>query len=247
LQTAHRITQLWRYPIASIGGENVSSANIGTEGILGDRTHGLFDATSGTPAAPEKDRRWHKALMLSATSASSVIPLIHFPDGSVLSVEDDRTCAYLSDYFGFHVGIGRVDPNSGLQRYPLIEHRHKHFPLHVLTAGSLGFLAKLQGVAKVDVRRFRPNVLLEREMIIEDEPSFEETLWVGHHARIGSVSLAIEDEATRCGITIIPQPGIEDDPEVLRTILRKNRRRFGAYCSVEKAGTLALGDRFELI
>jgi uncharacterized protein len=47
-------------------------------------------------------------------------------------------------------------------------------------------------------------------------------------------------------MTIIPQPGIEDDPEILRTILRQNRRRLGAYATVEEPGLISVGDQFEV-
>jgi uncharacterized protein len=247
LQTAYRITQLWRYPVASIGGETVASADISRQGIWGDRTHGLFDATSGSVAAPEKDRRWHKALLLSASLDETNGPVISFPDGMLLSIEDERACECLSEYFGFDVGIGRIDPGSLHRQYPRIEHRHKHFPLHVLTTGSLKHLARLRGVEKTDVRRFRPNILVEPICREPAKSSFEETIWVGRRAQIGPVGLTIEEEATRCGITIIPQSGIEDDPEILRTILRNNKRRFGAYCSVQSYGTLNIGDGFRLL
>jgi uncharacterized protein len=246
LQTAYRITQLWRYPVASIGGETVASADISRQGIWGDRTHGLFDATSGSVAAPEKDRRWHKALLLSASLDATNAPVICFPDGRLLSIEDQRACECLSEYFGFDVGIGRIDPESPHRQYPRIEHRYKHFPLHVLTTGSLRHLARLRDVADIDARRFRPNIVLQDTSTDDAVSSFEETMWVGRRAQIGSVELAIEEEATRCGITIIPQSGIEGDPEILRTILRNNKRRFGAYCSVQSDGTLNIGDGFRL-
>jgi uncharacterized protein YcbX len=100
-------------------------------------------------------------------------------------------------------------------------------------------------VDSVDVRRFRPNILLQSTSEGEDT-CFAEAAWIGRRGRTKNVALAVQEEATRCGMTIIPQPGIEDDPEILRTILRRNRRRLGAYCTVAETGAMFVGDDFKL-
>lgn len=244
MPTAYRVVELWRYPVASIGGETVPSTLVGTQGPVGDRMFVLFDAASGAPAAPEKDRRWHKALLLSAFVRGYDIPTIRFPHGTELALDDGRAPSCLSEFFGFGVGIGRIGPGEDRRGFPSIEHRQHHFPIHVLTIESLRHLARLRERETVDVRRFRPNILLHSQS--GDEAGFAEASWIGKQGRTDHVSFAIKEEATRCGMTIIPQPGIEDDPEILRTILRQNRRRLGAYATVEEPGLISVGDQFEV-
>jgi uncharacterized protein len=159
LQTAYRVVKLWRYPVASIGGETVPSILVGTQGPVGDRMFGLFDAASGAPAAPEKDRRWHKALLLTASVQGHDIPTIRFPHGTELALDDGRAASCLSEFLGFGVGIGRIGPGEDRRGFPSIEHRQHHFPIHVLTIESLRHLARLRERETVDVRRFRPNIL----------------------------------------------------------------------------------------
>ena len=245
MQTSYRIAGLWRYPVASIGGEAVSSAIVGAQGLVGDRMYGLFDAASKAPAAPEKDRRWHKALSLIATRTEDGTITIRFPDSNEIELSAASAPIYLSDFLGFEVGIGEIGSEPHVTDFPSLQHRQPHFPIHLLTTGSLRYLAQLREVHSVDVRRFRPNILL-RSNSNDEDICFAEAAWIGKRGRTQDVVMAVEEEATRCGMTTIPQPGIEDDPEILRTILRRNRRRLGAYCTVAETGVLSVGDDFEL-
>ena len=43
-------------------------------------------------------------------------------------------------------------------------------------------------------------------------------------------------------MTLIAQPGLEEQPEILRTILRHNRRNLGIYCTVTVDGAISIGD-----
>lgn len=245
MQTSYRIAGLWRYPVASIGGEAVSSAIVGAQGVMGDRMYGLFDAVSRAPAAPEKDRRWHKALSLTATLNDDGTTTIRFPDNNEIELSAASAPIHLSDFFGFDVGIGQIGSEPYGTDFPSLQHRQPHFPIHLLSTGSLGYLAQLREVDSVDVRRFRPNILLQ-PTTNDEEACFAEAAWIGKRGRTRDVALAVVEEATRCGMTIIPQPGVEDDAEILRTILRRNRRRLGAYCTVAETGVLSVGDHFEL-
>jgi uncharacterized protein YcbX len=42
-----RVLELWRYPVKSLQGERLASAEIGPEGIAGDRQWALFDVATG--------------------------------------------------------------------------------------------------------------------------------------------------------------------------------------------------------
>jgi hypothetical protein len=42
-------------------------------------------------------------------------------------------------------------------------------------------------------------------------------------------------------MTLIAQPGLSADPEVLRTVVRHNRRNLGIYCDVITPRTLEIG------
>jgi uncharacterized protein YcbX len=233
-----RIAEIWRYPVSSLGGERLSDAGLTAAGITGDRQFALVDAATGLPAAPEKHARWRKALHLHAQCAAGALPTITFPDGSCCPVDDMALNGMLSDYFGFATAVAAHQPVVGHPDFPRTAHRDAHFPVHALTTASLNRLAELRQVETVDVRRFRPTVLIETDAV-----GFVEKQWIGHNLRIGGgVRLQAIEETTRCGMTFIEQPGVADDPDILRTILRHNRRHLGINCTIDRFGSLREGD-----
>lgn len=231
-----RVAEVWRYPVSSIGGERMDSARLSAVGIDGDRLFGLIDDATGVPAAPEKDCRWRKALHLAARSGADALPTICFPGGRSYKVNEPGLKSALSDYFGFATAIATY-AHSGRTDFPITHYRHQHFPAHLLTTASLRYLAKLGNVDAVDCRRFRPNILIE-----PNNSGFVEDQWVGRRLRFGEIDLIAQEETKRCGVTFISQPGIDEDPEILRNILRYNKRNLGIYCAVNSDGMVHVGD-----
>jgi uncharacterized protein len=238
LRLVGRVFEIWRYPVSSVGGERLSRANLRSDGVEGDRQYGLIDAATGMPAVPEKDIRWRKALHLEACYSDSGVPAIIFPDGRRVSTNDELLNDILSDYFGFATVIAAYQHTLGHCDFPLTHFRHRHFPLHLLTTASLRHLSDLCQTSAIDSRRFRPNVLIEADK----DSGFVETGWIGQRLRLGSLELMAEEDTKRCGVTFVSQPGLKEDPEILRNILRNNKRNLGIYCSIALTGTIALGD-----
>lgn len=233
-----KIAEIWRYPVSSLAGERIASACLTIGGVVDDRQFGLIDGETGLPAAPEKHARWRKALLLKANGVAGQLPTITFPDGLCRPVDDQALNGMLSGYFGFDAVLAAHEAIDGYPDFPRTEQRHPHFPVHVLTTASLRRIAEVRQTDAVDVRRFRPTVLIETG----EASGFVEKNWIGHSLRLGAVRLRAEEETTRCGITFIAQPEIEDDPEVLRSILRHNKRHLGINCTVDATGTLHVGD-----
>jgi uncharacterized protein len=238
LGSVGRIIEIWRYPVSSVGGERLASINLGPDGVAGDRQYGLIDRATGSPATPEKDIRWRKALYLQAKCVAGQFPTLTFPDGHSYPVDDRDLNAVMSDYFGFAAAIAAYEHSEEKFDFPLTQYRHQHFPVHLVTTASLKQLAKLRQVRSIDSRRFRPTVLID----VSEGHGFLENEWIGQRLRLGAIELKACDKTKRCGVTFVSQPGLEDDPEILRTILRHNKRNFGIYCSVENAGTIQLDD-----
>ena len=57
-----------------------------------------------------------------------------------------------------------------------------------------------------------------------------------------AIELTAQEGTKRCGVVFIAQPGLEEDAEILRSILRLNKRNLGIYCSIDGTGTIELGD-----
>jgi len=118
------------------------------------------------------------------------------------------------------------------------------FPIHVLTTASLATMERLNPNAKWDVRRFRPNFLLDTDARFK---SLIESEWNGQKLRIGSVVLQCDIPAMRCGMTMHAQEGLAKDPSILRSIVRDADQNLGVYAKVAIAGEVRLGDVAELI
>lgn len=238
LPVVGRIVEIWRYPISSVGGERLARALVHPDGVVGDRQYGLIETSTGRPAAPENDVRWRKALHLKAGSLDSDLPFIVFPDGRMFSVDDGALNDALTEFFGFATAIAAYEHTRHRLGFPLTRYRHPHFPLHFLTTKSLARLAALCRRDAIDSRRFRPTAVIE----VENGDGFIENEWTGRHLRIGILDAKAEEDAKRCGVTFVSQPGIDEDPEILRTILRNNKRHLGIYCSSDVSATIEQGD-----
>jgi uncharacterized protein YcbX len=113
------------------------------------------------------------------------------------------------------------------------------FPILVLTDRSLATLASLAPDSKIDVRRFRPNVVIA---VGDDvDGPFPEQDWIGRQLLIGDVELAVGAPCPRC---VMVTRGFDDVPEdraVLRAVVREAQQNLGVYASVVRGGDLHTG------
>jgi len=119
--------------------------------------------------------------------------------------------------------------------------------LHLLTTSTLAALQAAGPDAEFDVRRYRPNVLIETA-----EQGFVENDWVAGTVAMGSSASAHIDLATmRCVMTTLAQRDLKADRQTLRVVSKANRIEIpglgmwacaGVYASVSSPGTIRLGD-----
>lgn len=117
------------------------------------------------------------------------------------------------------------------------------FPIHVLTTSTLQLMSKLNPAANWDIRRFRPNVLVDTESLA----GTVENDWVGRVIHIGNLVVKGELPTIRCAMPMHAQADLPRDPSVLRTIVREANQSLGLYASVIEAGSIATGDPVELV
>ncbi|HLI44315.1 MAG TPA: MOSC N-terminal beta barrel domain-containing protein [Acidimicrobiales bacterium] len=123
--------------------------------------------------------------------------------------------------------------------------------LHLLAVPTLTHLRALQPASRVEVARYRPNVLLEGDL----EP-FAENGWAGATVRLGPELAALVIVPTmRCIMTTLAQADLPRDNEILRTLGGHNRIEIpglgrwscaGAYASVASTGRVAAGDEWAI-
>ena len=85
------VGSLWRYPVKSMGGEELSAAQVTEYGLLGDRAYALIDETEGKVATAKNPGKWPSLFHFRATfldqPAGGTLPppvRITLPDGVVL-------------------------------------------------------------------------------------------------------------------------------------------------------------------
>jgi uncharacterized protein YcbX len=64
--TIASVASLWRYPVKSMMGEEISSTALGENGLIGDRTYALIDRMTGKVASAKNPRKWPEMFKFSA-------------------------------------------------------------------------------------------------------------------------------------------------------------------------------------
>lgn len=116
--------------------------------------------------------------------------------------------------------------------------------VHLLTTGTLDRLRVLYPQGRFEVRRFRPNIVIETA---NDEKGFVENAWIGRILAIGdTVRLSITGPCPRCVMTTLPQGDLPQDTGILRAAARHNHANVGVYASVLQGGTVHRCDSIKL-
>ncbi|MGV0777044.1 MOSC domain-containing protein [Mycolicibacterium elephantis] len=111
-------------------------------------------------------------------------------------------------------------------------------PVHVLSATSIATVsAELD--TDLDVRRFRPNVLL---VLANPDDGLPESRWLGARLTLGAAALDVRMPTIRCVVPSRAQPGLEVDRRITRAVAQRAGRCLGVYCWVDTAGAVRVGD-----
>ncbi|OCC23310.1 hypothetical protein MB02_11775 [Croceicoccus estronivorus] len=283
------VEQIWRYPVKSMGGEQLAQANVGVRGIQFDRGWAVRDEKAG---AIRSARYIPRLLLCSARylpgTDAGLVPHVEItlPDGSRVNSDDTRVNQRLSDAIGKHLtlwprmpddevehlrqgqealvtgsmdseirmlfGLQEGEPLPDMSRLPPHLMRELSelgaprgtyfdaFPIDILTTSSIRFLERQMGGMHLDVRRFRPNFLIDDGGASDH---VREREWVGRTLLLGKVAFNVVMECPRCTIIAAEQPGgIAKNTAITRTIVREMRQLMSVYCDVAVPGTVTVGD-----
>jgi uncharacterized protein YcbX len=232
-----RVLELWRYPVKSLRGEQLTSAPVEPVGIAGDRRWALFDAATGLGLTA---RRAPQLLFAAARGRPDGGVDVVLPDGTV--TDDD---AVLSDWLGRPVTLRSAAAVAGAPTYesPDDDEDEAAGAWHPWRGAAGAFhdvadarlsLVSTETIEGWDRRRFRANVLLS---------GGGEDALIGRRIRLGSVVLEVGGGIPRCVMVTRPQPdGIDRDVSVLRTIHRERAGLLAVWARVVGTGTVAVGD-----
>ncbi|RUU06561.1 MOSC domain-containing protein [Mesorhizobium sp. USDA-HM6] len=234
------VSQLWRYPASSLAGERMDAISVDVETIDGDRMFGLVDATDNEIARPDRDAKWHKVPRIRTRLSNDRDLEVAVPGGDWLNAPGGECDRAVSAYLGFTASIRPFGQENAPPAYsgPLTQARYRKAPIHLLTTASLAQLKALHPEGAADPRRFRPNIVVDMDPV---EGSFPETEWIGRKLAVGDLLLTVSEPCRRCGFTIIAQDGFDNDPGILRNLVRYNAHNIGVYCTVDSPARVEIG------
>ena len=227
-----RVLSLHRWPVKSMGGEQVDALHIDERGAAGDRTHAIFDVFKDRPrrlTAREAPR------MLAWTACyeepepqpeAPPLPVLAAPDGTEFHWDDPALPAALSDDLGRAVTLHRDERGQqDLERSLLVTTQATHAALEA----ELG--------RPLDLRRWRTNAHVEL-----DAPARAEDGWEGRDLRLGEVAFELLHPCERC---VIPTRDPDDqtkDAGLLRHLFRAHKGLFGMNARPLGPGVVRVGD-----
>jgi class 3 adenylate cyclase/uncharacterized protein YcbX len=277
LHCIESLWRYWRYPVKSMAGEEISTAEVTARGILGDRVYALVDRSSNRAAVV---RTWAAELLgyyprfEQEPEPDSPVPdlQIALPGGSTIGTADSDINVRLSADLGRELTLTVTSPPGLLIELPAgtlggAMSEVTEVPMgggapsgaffdygcvHLIATSTIAHLQQAYPEGRFHIRRFRPNVVVRSQA----EP-FVENSWVGRTLAIGDdVVLGITMPCPRCSTVTLPQPDLPRDPRILRTIAEHNTQdlgEFGAlpcagvYADVLEAGTIRTGDAIQFL
>lgn len=269
------VSTLWRYPVKSMIGEELNGATITLNGVVGDRCYALIDNATNKIVSAKNPKKWQD--FFSFRAAYAVPPTmtvtqpvwITLPNGEVLHSDQGDINQQLSSVLGSAVTLTTHAPQAAkLEQYwPEFDgETHEvsnemiaadapqgsffdYATLHLLTTSSINAMQKLYPEGRFEVRRFRPNIVLDSS----GWDGFIENDWVGKTLRLGdTLRLRVSAPCPRCVMPTLAQGDLPADSGILKHAVAKNRPfvpfagkelpSVGIYAQVIQAGWVKRGD-----
>lgn len=232
-----RVLQLWRYPVKSLQGEQLSVTDVGERGLVGDRAWGLLDRATGLTLTA---RRVPELLFAHGMLQRDGAALVRLPDGTETADDEE-----LSRWLGRDVALTAATPDTAGTYEIALDAEHEEDSPWVQWSGPTGSFhdstrtqVSILGEGTVGhwpVRRFRANVIVGGSA---------EDGFVGRRLRgVDDLTLEVVKQIDRCVVVTRAQSdGIERDLDVLRSINRDRATFLGVGALVRRVGRLAVGD-----
>jgi uncharacterized protein YcbX len=246
-----RLVHIARFSVKSLQGEVLTAEEIERDGLRGDRCWGIRDEATGRILT---GRRAPQLLFAAATLAPDGAPVITLPTGATCHGPGPGTDAALTQWLGKPVRLvssvgappataeffaDATDDSSKALEWQMPAGRYvDSMPLLVLTTASLRTAARLHPGGNWELRRFRANLVLD----VEGDGWLEDG-WCGPATiRIGAVTLRPQKPCVRCTMVTRPQPELDADADIFRTLARHHGACFGAWTAVAQGGSVKVGD-----
>jgi uncharacterized protein YcbX len=264
------VLEIWRYPVKAMLGERIDAVRIGPGGCDGDRRFVVVDAATGARIANKRgptDPRLRacRAALLDGAGDRAGRPALRvtLPGGE--AVEGPGIEDALSALLERRVRLARADaPARGA--FAATGAYHDIAPIHLITTSTLAALRAAAPGRDWDVRRFRPNLLLDDDggerggddatAVRDGGGGLPEDALLGGTLRAASgLEMSVGLPTPRCVVPTRAHDGLPPDPAILRTLVARHRIDLGpvgrqgcagSYAEIVRAGPLRVGERLEV-
>jgi len=247
-----RVESLWRYPVKSMMGEELTEAYLTAKGLYGDRRYAFLSsgARKDFPYFTARELHGllrHRALYVhpekmarpngNLTLADGAIE-VETPEGVRLGVEDPRLIRLLrgglKEWQRKRHEIVLIQSDS-----PVVDTR----PLSLFSLQTVRLLSEEIGMA-MDKRRFRANLYFDAGAA----EGFAEDAWVGRRLGIGAeVVVEILKRTKRCKLITLDPDTCEPNTTVMKRIAKDHEMRAGLSAGVLVEGVVGVGDEIRLM
>lgn len=228
------VKAIHRYPVKSMGGESLASADLRWPGIDGDRQYAFYRAANGSrfpwlTGREVSELVTYRARYLEPENPRRSVVQVSTPE-QAYDVCDPALLERISQAAREEVRLLQVGRGA-----------FDSMPVSVISTATATGLGERFGRV-IDMRRFRTNILVETP----NGRAARETEWVGGTLIFGEETTGPRLRANvaidRCAmITIDPETGARD-PALLGGVVEDFNNEIGVRCATEATGTIAVGD-----
>src|SRR5712692_5830957 len=113
------VATLWRFPVKSMGGEQLQDVEVTERGVLGDRAYALIDTDTGKVVSAKSVKLFPnlfdcKAVFVEPPRGGGKLPpvQISLPDGTSVTSDSGDVDDVLSAYFRRTVSLRQIAPDD---------------------------------------------------------------------------------------------------------------------------------------
>jgi uncharacterized protein len=263
------VAALWRFPVKSMGGEQLQSAEVSVRGIVGDRAYGLIDKDTGRVASAKSVKLFPnlldcKAAFVEEPRTGGDLPPVQIllPNGTTVRSDSDDVDQVLSGYFKRNVTLVPAAPDDfTIDSY----HPDKDtvvaqklgsalfaelgvespvlvgafFDLFPLSVMTSSTLARLNEVQPQS--RFDQRRFRMNVIVKTEQTGFVENGWVGRALGLGEgTRINVTVPDPRCVMLTVAQDGLPKDTDILRALASHNKVQVGKLGQFPCAGVYAV-------
>jgi len=235
-----RVAQIYRYPVKSMAGEYVEETKIGWHGLAGDRRF-AFARVGDKTGLPWLSARelpeliLYKARFADPSNIESSPISVMTPTGQVLKLDSDDLLNQIACSYG-----------KPVQLMQLWRGTYDSMDISLISQASIHAVSVQVG-HELEVQRFRPNFVVETF----DGKPYPEDRWVGELLVFGdrdnSARIRANRKDIRCMVVNLDLKTAQQDPAILKEIVRSRKNLLGIYGTIERPGTVRVGDVIRML